>query len=266
MLQRTLTVIVAFPFLIAAIYFGGWWLTAVAVVLSLIGLYEIYNAVSQKILPLHLVGYVWVVPFLVFMQRITRPTTFLVFVAVFLLCVMLAVVIGYQKFTLTDCLVTVFGFMYVPVLFSFFILVRAHDEGLLYVWLIFAGASGSDTFAYLVGCKFGRHKLANSPSPKKSVEGCLGGIVGATLVGFVYGWVVTHFFDASDALWLNSVLICLVCSVVSQFGDLFASALKRATDRKDFGKLLPGHGGVLDRFDGILIAAPVVYMFMVYFA
>ena len=132
------------------------------------------------------------------------------------------------------------------------------DIGAIAIWAVFVGACLSDTFAYFCGTLFGKHKLAPSISPKKTVEGSVGAILGTILSFLVYGLVIVLATD----LKVNFILIMLlgfVCSVFAQFGDLSASVIKRECQIKDFGSLFPGHGGLMDRLDSILFVAPVVY-------
>ena len=118
---------------------------------------------------------------------------------------------------------------------------------------------GCDTCAYCVGMLIGRHKLAPVLSPKKSIEGAVGGVAGAALLGFLYATV----FGASMAEVQNPqvacALACAIAAVISQIGDLAASAIKRNHQVKDYGHLIPGHGGILDRFDSMLFTAPAIF-------
>ena len=122
--------------------------------------------------------------------------------------------------------------------------------------LIFLSSWGCDTFAYCTGMLLGRHKLAPVLSPKKSVEGAIGGIAGAALLGVLYG-VLTKGNIPIYAL------ICAVGAAASQVGDLAASAVKRQHNIKDYGHLIPGHGGILDRFDSVIVTAPMIYILAV---
>lgn len=136
----------------------------------------------------------------------------------------------------------------------------AHGEhGKALCLLPFCIAFGSDIMAYQIGVIFGKHKLVPRISPKKSVEGAIGGLAGSVLFCFIYGMVLKIcFFYTVNFLWL--LLIALLGSVVAQFGDLAFSYIKRGFGIKDYGKLLPGHGGVLDRFDSIIFVAPYVWI------
>ena len=124
------------------------------------------------------------------------------------------------------------------------------SDGGVVVWLIFLSSWGCDTCAYCVGVLIGKHKMAPKLSPKKSVEGGIGGIVGAALLGALFALAVNRFGGA---------FVSPVGGAISQVGDLAASAIKRNHEIKDYGKLIPGHGGILDRFDSVIFTAPVIY-------
>lgn len=129
--------------------------------------------------------------------------------------------------------------------------------------MIFISSWICDTCAYVVGMLFGKHKLAPVLSPKKSIEGALGGVAGSALVGAVYGYfVVEPAISGQQVTWIF-LLISMVGAVISQVGDLAASAIKRNHDIKDYGKLIPGHGGVMDRFDSVIFTAPMIYFLAV---
>ena len=142
---------------------------------------------------------------------------------------------------------------------------RMLTEGSVVVWLIFLSSWGCDTCAYCVGVLFGKHKMAPKLSPKKSVEGGIGGVAGAALLGALFAMAVNRWGgQATDPLYY--ALICGAGGVISQIGDLAASGIKRNHDIKDYGKLIPGHGGILDRFDSVIFTAPVIYYLAVLFA
>ena len=120
-----------------------------------------------------------------------------------------------------------------------------------------------DTCAYLTGMAIGKHKLAPVLSPKKSIEGAIGGVVGSALVGALFAWLFLIPETGSDAMIWVVALISAAGAVISQVGDLSASAIKRNHDIKDYGKIIPGHGGIMDRFDSVLFTAPVIYFLSV---
>ena len=142
---------------------------------------------------------------------------------------------------------------------SFVYKVRMLEGGIFLVWLIFIGAWGSDTCAYSVGMLIGKRKFLPKLSPNKSLEGCIGGVIGAALLGFIYALIFRKQIHGVNNPLLAYTIICGVSSVISQLGDLAASAIKRNHDIKDYGTLIPGHGGIIDRFDSVIFIAPVVY-------
>ena len=131
-------------------------------------------------------------------------------------------------------------------------------EGAYDVWLIFIAAWGSDTCAYCAGMLFGKHKAFPVLSPKKTWEGCIGGVVGAGLLAMLYCGAMNLWFGQEGSL-LQYAIVCGCGSVLAQIGDLAASAMKRNKEIKDYGTLIPGHGGVLDRFDSVIFVAPIVF-------
>lgn len=183
-----------------------------------------------------------------------------------LLALMAVYVLRYPKFNAKDIFASFTGFIYAAVLLSFLYRIRIEENGMLLLWLVFIGTWGSDTFAYCVGCLFGKHKAFPVLSPKKSVEGCVGGVVGAALITGVYAVCLNRFVEGVSVSVLAFVLIGVLASVVSQIGDLAASAMKRNYEIKDYGKLIPGHGGILDRFDSIMFTAPLVYLMIRFMA
>ncbi|MCD7747352.1 MAG: phosphatidate cytidylyltransferase [Firmicutes bacterium] len=142
--------------------------------------------------------------------------------------------------------------------------VAVEENGVFLVPLIIICSWGTDIFAYVFGSLFGRHKLSPVVSPKKSIEGSVGGTVMAAALTVAYGAIVSHFTSLSAnyaALFVTGILI----SVISQMGDLNASAIKRSHNVKDFGKIFPGHGGMLDRFDSVIAACPALYIISLLF-
>jgi len=152
-----------------------------------------------------------------------------------------------------------FSFLYGPVCLSFIYLTRNLTMGFYIVWLILFCSWGCDTCAYCVGMLFGKHKMSPVLSPKKSIEGAVGGVVGAALLGALYGMFVNSKIEDVNCIIIFAV-ICAIGALISMVGDLAASAIKRNHDLKDYGKLIPGHGGVMDRFDSVIFTAPMIYI------
>ncbi len=177
-----------------------------------------------------------------------------------LLLLMAIYVVRYPKFEAKDIFASYTGFVYAAVLLSFLYRIRVEENGMLLLWLVFIGSWGSDTCAYCIGCLFGKHKAFPVLSPKKSVEGCIGGVLGTALIAGIYAVCLNKFVDGTTVSVIAFAVIGALASVISQVGDLAASAMKRNYEIKDYGKLIPGHGGILDRFDSIIFTAPLVYI------
>lgn len=245
--------------------------------LALVGVNEFYNAVkSAGCKPIRAVGFVLCLPILFFALRdrlqiqTMEETAYYAKLLALLFCavimvLLLFIVFRHERYNIIDIALTVFGAFYVVFLFSFIVLTRELDHGFYFIWLIFIGAFATDTAAYFTGSfiagkLLGRHKLAPYVSPNKSVEGAIGGIIGCIVLTMVYGILINR--HVGDIPYYHYIAIGGINGVLSQLGDLSASAIKRYTGIKDYGKLMPGHGGVLDRFDSILFTAPVVYFYI----
>ena len=233
-------------------------------VISLIGLREFYRAFSEDFKTVHLIGYAFTLFYMIFLQQIINESNlFNVFSAIFLVVLLVYAVVGHKHNGIHDCMMTFFGFFYVTFLLSHLCLIREFTYGQYLIWIVFLCAWGCDTGAYCTGMLFGKHKLIPDLSPKKTIEGAIGGVIISTALCGIYGFVIENKFQLE---YVNTVFMCLLIgffgSILSQIGDLAASAMKRYSGVKDFGNLIPGHGGIIDRFDSIILTAPVAYYFM----
>ncbi|WP_294237067.1 phosphatidate cytidylyltransferase [Pseudobutyrivibrio sp.] len=243
---------------------GGDLLLGVMLVLSLIGMFELYRIFDvEKKLP-GILGYMAAVAYYLDL-RFKYTGDNMVIMLAFLILLLAVFVFSYPKFHSHQIMAVFFGLFYVGVMLSFLYQTRMLPKGQFIVWLIFLCSWGCDTCAYCVGVLFGKHKMSPILSPKKSVEGAVGGVVGACLLTAIYCTVVSNVFKVDDFAILPLVCISAVGALISMVGDLAASAIKRNFEIKDYGKLIPGHGGVLDRFDSIIITAPIIYFLANYF-
>ncbi len=242
---------------IALFYMGGMPLLIAFCIISLIGQRELYQAIGIDRKGLSAIGYVMTALYyvLIYCGGMAYMTEMIV---LSLLCFMTAYVITFPEYKTEQVTGAFFGVCYVSVLMSFVYHTRALPDGVYFVWLILLSAWGSDTLAYCAGRLFGRHKMAAQLSPKKTIEGAVGGIAGAALLGLIYGSIFRHGFT-TDYPQAVCALACAAGAVISMIGDLAASAIKRNHNIKDYGSLIPGHGGILDRFDSMLFAAPAIY-------
>ena len=135
------------------------------------------------------------------------------------------------------------------------------QNGKVLIWYLIFAAWGTDTFAYAVGRRFGKHKLT-SVSPKKSIEGSIGGTIGSVVVVLIFTYIIKNNINIDLSYILVGITTCIL-SILSQIGDLAASSIKREMDVKDYGNLLPGHGGMLDRIDSLIFIAPFAYFLFI---
>lgn len=254
---RLISGIVLVIVLVATVGYGGNILFGLLAVISLIGLSELYKVVKVQNQLLGFVGYLAAVLYYVMLYAGGMQHMMLLTIA-FLVLVMAVYVFSFPKYQAEQVMTTFFGLFYVAVMLSYVYQTRMLSDGGVVVWLIFLSSWGCDTCAYCVGMLIGKHKMAPKLSPKKSVEGGVGGIVGAALLGAIFALAMNRWGGA-QASPLQYAIICGVGGMISQVGDLAASAIKRNHDIKDYGKLIPGHGGILDRFDSVIFTAPVIY-------
>ena len=233
---------------------GGYVLFFTLVCISLIGMQELYKAMGvhgESTGLLEIIGYLGAILYYVSLL-LGFESYGLMTVLVSLILIMFVYVFTYPKYNAHQIMSAFFGVVYVAVMLSFILLTRNLPDGKFIVWLIFLCSWGCDTCAYCVGMLIGKHKMAPVLSPKKSVEGGIGGVVGAGLLGVIYA-------AAIQGPMVEYAVICGIGALISMVGDLAASAIKRNQGIKDYGKLIPGHGGILDRFDSVIFTAPVIY-------
>ena len=251
---RLISGVVLVAIALVTIGLGNWVLFATLLLVSLIGARELYQAmkVSKKGFSLlELGGYAGII--LYYLGMVFLEEKFhLAAILAGLVILMFIYVFRYPEYHAHQVMAAFFGIVYVGVMLSCIYQARMLPGGHFHVWLIFLCSWCCDTCAYCAGMLFGKHKMAPVLSPKKSVEGAVGGVAGAVLLGVIFA-AVTKGPAAEYAG------ICGAGALISMVGDLAASAVKRNMEIKDYGKLIPGHGGILDRFDSVIFTAPVIY-------
>lgn len=261
MLKRTITAIVLVAVFIPIVIFSGTVVfPAVMALLSVIAAYEMLSCVGLgKNIAISVPTYLFAgcVPFVPYLWN-ENAVGIIFSSSVILLVLVFAVTVfsrGKLDYTLSSSAFT--GIFYIGVSFASIVFLRGQGN-YLYL-LVFIGPWMSDVFAYLVGRAIGRHKLIPEVSPKKTVEGSLGGIIFASGAFVLYAFIIKRFFDSSlTPNYLYLALAGAVVSVISQIGDLSASVIKRHFGIKDYGWIFPGHGGVMDRFDSVLLTTPIL--------
>jgi phosphatidate cytidylyltransferase len=266
MVTRIVSSIIFLPILVLLVVLGGLPLKLGILAVSLMGMHELYGAFSLRDKPIAFIGYGFAAVYVICMEMLHSQASWLTgFISLFLVILLVCGVFEHARTNPVQCIIAFFGFFYVCFLISHIYLIREYPYGKFFIWLAFMSAWGCDTGAYFTGVTIGKHKLIPSLSPKKTVEGSIGGVVTAFVISFVYGYIIQRYFSFEG---IHVLLLCSLTgifgSLLSQVGDLAASAIKRYTGIKDYGNLIPGHGGIIDRFDSVLFTAPLVYYVMIF--
>ncbi len=262
--KRFITALWGIPLLILAIWFSKPeysfpWFTVFTAIWGLLACLEFYRITGvSKVLPLTCFGLLWTLLFILrphFSYEFSVP---LLLTSAVILSLILLVLSPQREGAFTNWVWLIAGILYVGWLLSYLVALRL-EGGRGWVFLALFATFGSDTAAFFIGRAIGRHKLAPRISPGKTWEGAIGGVIG----GIIGSLVMVAIFSLPLS-YGQTVLLGIVVSVLGQFGDLAESLLKRNTGVKDSGKLMPGHGGLLDRMDSVLLAGVVVYLYYVF--
>lgn len=248
--KRTFSGLIGLIMLIYIVLKGGYLFYFSIYILSLVGLREFYKAIEKiKIKPVYFIGYVGSTGLFI---NFIMENKYLGIIMTSLIISLLILIVINKNVSIQDISITIFGIFYIPFLLYHII----YLENTKYIWLVFIIAFGTDTFAYISGNLFGKTKLCPNISPKKTIEGSIGGIIGSTALLIIY----SMYYDLNP-MW-EIIILSIICSVTSQLGDLVGSKIKRISGIKDYGFIMPGHGGVLDRFDSIIFTAPIIYYYI----
>lgn len=247
---RVFSGLIGFGLLLFIVYKGGVLLNLSIYIIAIIAIRELYKAFEHiDIKPIYSIGYFGVT----FLFLVFTLSPNLINIALTLLTISsLSLIVFFEHIKVKDIALTLLGILYIPFLL-FHIIYLGNTK---YIWMIFIISFGTDTFAYITGNLIGKRKLSPKVSPNKTVEGSIGGIIGAVVLSLIYA-NINNIGSIVDI-----VIISFLGSIISQIGDLTASKIKRQAGIKDYGFIMPGHGGVLDRFDSIIFATPVIYYYI----
>lgn len=256
--QRLISGIILVLIAVVTLYFGGIPTLLVTGSISLIGYYELLRVFHTEKTMLGVAAYtVTIVYYLLLLLDLNQ---YIMMLAILYLMVLMAIyVFTFPKYKFLQVLSSYFGFFYVVMMLSCLYQIRIMNSGGALVVLVFLSSWGSDTLAYCTGMLFGKHKMTPKLSPKKTIEGGIGGVLGAGILGFLYGFIFKDIININVSAPILCGIVCVVGALLSMVGDLGASAIKRDYGIKDYGNLIPGHGGILDRFDSIIFTAPVIF-------
>lgn len=251
---------------VVVLWLGGPVAGLTTMFLSLVGVFEFCRVYKIEKRSPAVFAYIWTVGYYIILMlgsksingfhlsKLAMPV-----MITYLLAILAVYVFRFPEYKDKEIMAAFMAFFYVSVMLSYIFRIRQMRHGGIFVVLVFLCSWGNDTLAYCVGVLFGKHKMSPVLSPKKSIEGLFGGIIGAGLLGALYGLFLNRFVEPLDNAYIYLFIICALGAIPAVIGDLAASAIKRNNDIKDYGKLIPGHGGVLDRFDSMIFTAPIIY-------
>ena len=264
MKTRVITALLGVPVLLAALIVRGWFAEILIVALTLIALSECYKALAAANYRVCQWGGYFAAVIMWPLSRFMGVLDPLLLVAAAMGVSMLGVLLGKQP-TFPDAAASVYPLFTCLMPFSMFMMMHStmygRVPGIALITMAFGIAYGCDIFAYLGGRTFGKHKLCPTVSPKKTVEGAVSGVLGGIVLALAIRALFVHAFATPMPGIPAAILLGVIGSVAGQVGDLTASMLKRYSGIKDYGKLFPGHGGVMDRFDSVLFTLIVMYCY-----
>jgi len=266
--KRILTAFIGIPIAVYVIHYGEWLFATAVLILTLLAWHEFYTMLQNKSINVFYSFGILINIFILGCAWLGNSQEFVIVIFVSTLLTLLKIVTSGTKFTVVDAACSLLGISYIGMSFAHLLLLRYTDSslylmtywgelpaGAAYVWLAFIGTWASDTFAFFIGSYLGRHKLCSRISPNKTIEGALGGMLGSIIalvaMGMLFKLPVGH-----------SAIMGILIGIAAPVGDLVESAIKRFAGVKDSGQILPGHGGILDRFDSILFTVPAIYYYL----
>lgn len=263
-LKRWITSIIILPFLILLILKGDKFLFALFVgIVSVVALREYFSIVFRpKALQNALPVLAYVVSLAFVYAAYENSFNFVVVIIAFNFIFFASFSLfqyGSNPSVLRIMTKQIQGIVYVPILLSFLVLIRNSDNGVIWIFFALAFVFSGDIGAYYIGSYFGKHKLCPAISPNKTIEGSIGGLIANLSVGSIF-----KYFYLSSSSWSLCIAFFICAGAFGQIGDLFESELKRSANVKDSSKILPGHGGILDRIDALLFVAPIAFFFKEY--
>ena len=263
---RLISGVVLIIIAVVVLWFGGPLTGLVTLFLSLVGVFELCRVYEIEKKAPAILAYIWTTIYYLLLilgrQKVLGIAASDLVVPVMIIYLLIMLVIYVAKFPEyhdKEIMAAFTAFFYVAVMLSYLYRIRTMQNGGYLVILVFVCSWGNDTLAYCVGRLFGKHKMSPVLSPKKSVEGLFGGIIGAGLLGVLYALMLGKHLKPIPHLYIAMFFICAIGAIPAVIGDLAASAIKRNNEIKDYGTLIPGHGGVLDRFDSMIFTAPIIY-------
>ena len=262
--HRVITAAVGVPLVILAIWFGDPWFSLLIAAAALAGTYEFYHIANfDRREPLLYLGLLWALALVVSPHYRNPDVLPVVITAVMLISLICLLLRPSREKVFRDWAWTIVGALYVGWMLSYWLNLRGLEDGRNWVYLAMFTTFANDTGAFFIGRARGKHKLAPAISPAKTWEGAIGGLICAILAAIVIALVLNFVSPFAFKYW-QIILLGFLVSLFAQLGDLVESLLKRNMGVKESGNLLPGHGGILDRFDSLIFVGAVVYYYVIW--
>ncbi len=263
-MKRVLSAIIILPITLVVFLFGNNYVVDAFVgIIALRSIYELFHAFEQKgYHPIIWVGYLSVVA-IIFLHIVPEQYRLMLIMGVIAISLLISFILLITKKTksnVMDIVITCFGICYITLMLMFLSIIRGLDNGKLLIWYVFLASWLTDVFAYLTGKAIGKHHFTDI-SPNKTIEGCIGGTLGATILIVIYT-ILLNKFAGFNINVIIAGLVGILLSIIGQIGDLSASCIKRHVGIKDYSDLIPGHGGMVDRLDSVIFIAPFAYTFL----
>lgn len=266
-IKRFTSALLGLPLVVIMLTFGNKYVVDVFLaIIACIAMQEYLNAISKDSKPVRWIGYIscifialiHVAPENLSTNAISNIV--LLLIPTILLILFSTIIITNMRINFKDISYTLFGIIYIITCISFIAKIRGLEKGRYLVWFAIIAAWGTDTFAYIIGKRFGKHKFSEV-SPKKSIEGCVAGIIGAVVIALIYTYAINSI-NGFNYSYIYITIFTIILSIIGQIGDFAASSIKRYVDVKDYSNLIPGHGGMLDRIDSLMFLAPFAYVLL----
>lgn len=251
---------------VALSLYGTIYFTVIVDIISLIAVYELLKSTGiLKHRAVSVISFIYSA-FIPFISINTVRDFFLPVTFCYVISLFLCLLIKHNELKFSKIATALFFSLFYPFAFTCLILIgkASPDFSAFYLLLVFSAAWISDTGAYFTGLALGKHKLCPEISPKKTVEGAIGGLVSAIISYVVIGFIFKSIYPNIEVNFILLLIIAPLASILGMMGDLSASVIKREYNIKDYGNIMPGHGGVMDRFDSILFVLPFIYIILSY--
>ncbi len=260
-IKRIMSGIIGMPLVALGLFYANTAIVDIAlVVVALIAMYEYLNTISKVSNPIKWVAYAscFSIGLIHIIPQELLGMFIIIEISTILSILFLNVILTDMKINFKDVAYTFLGIIYVVFFISFIGFIYGMKAGKILIWYVIIASWGTDIFAYIIGKHFGNHKFSKI-SPKKSLEGCIAGIIGAIILMQIYTYILNTYLETNYS-YLALIGISIILSLLSQIGDFVASSIKRYAGVKDYGNIIPGHGGILDRIDSLIFIAPFTYV------